>query len=133
MDIIDAMDNYYQYIVAEKGLSLLSAKAYLEDINHFIKDYRLNNIKDTDQLKSDDLSNFLQYEIKNGKSITTSLRRLSSLKGFFMFLIKEGIIDIPLEEVEAPKKPFHLPTLISLEEVEALLDAPNIEKDELQP
>lgn len=130
MDIIDAMDNYYQYIVAEKGLSLLSAKAYLEDINHFIKDYRLNNIKDTDQLKSDDLSNFLQYEIKNGKSITTSLRRLSSLKGFFMFLIKEGIIDIPLEEVEAPKKPFHLPTLISLEEVEALLDAPNIEKDD---
>ena len=130
MDIIDAMDNYYQYIVAEKGLSLLSAKAYLEDINHFIKDYRLNNIKDTNQLKSDDLSNFLQYEIKNGKSITTSLRRLSSLKGFFMFLIKEGIIDIPLEEVEAPKKPFHLPTLISLEEVEALLDAPNIEKDD---
>lgn len=130
MDIIDAMDNYYQYIVAEKGLSLLSAKAYLEDINHFIKDYRLNNIKDTDQLKSDDLSNFLQYEIKNGKSITTSLRRLSSLKGFFMFLIKEGVIDIPLEEVEAPKKPFHLPTLISLEEVEALLDAPNIEKDD---
>lgn len=130
MDIIDAIDNYYQYIVAEKGLSLLSAKAYLEDINHFIKDYRLNNIKDTDQLKSDDLSNFLQYEIKNGKSITTSLRRLSSLKGFFMFLIKEGIIDIPLEEVEAPKKPFHLPTLISLEEVEALLDAPNIEKDD---
>ena len=47
-----------------------------------------------------------------------------------MFLIKEGIIDIPLEEVEAPKKPFHLPTLISLEEVEALLDAPNIEKDD---
>ena len=130
MDIIDAMDNYYQYIVAEKGLSLLSAKAYLEDINHFIKDYRFNNIKDTDQLKGDDLSNFLQYEIKNGKSITTSLRRLSSLKGFFMFLIKEGIIDIPLEEVEAPKKPFHLPTLISLEEVEALLDAPNIEKDD---
>ncbi len=128
MEIIDAMDNYYQYIIAEKGLSLLSAKAYLDDINHFIKDFA--KITNTDQIRDDHLEKFLQFELKNKKSITTALRRLSSLKGFFLFLIKEGVIDINLEDIDAPKKPFHLPTLISFEDVEKLLNAPNLEKDD---
>ena len=40
MKINDAIDRYYQYIMVEKGLSLLSAKAYLEDIYQFIHLYK---------------------------------------------------------------------------------------------
>ncbi len=128
MDIKDAIDNYYQYLLAEKGLSILTCKAYLEDINLYTDVFK--KITDTNEIEEDDLSEFLKFQLENKKSVTTALRRLSSLKGFFMFLVKEEILNIPIEEVDAPKKPFHLPTLISFEEVEALLDAPNLEKDD---
>ena len=128
MKINDAIDRYYQYIMVEKGLSLLSAKAYLEDIYQFIHQYK--KVEDTFYFEEDDLMGFLAFELENGKKISTALRRLSSIKGFYLFLAKEGIIDFAIPKLESPRKPSHLPICLSEEEIEALLDAPNLEKDD---
>ena len=62
-----------------------------------------------------------------GVGAATNLRRISSVKQFFIFLKKDGYYEDDLPEVEAPKKPSRLPTCLSIEEVERLLDAPNME------
>ena len=124
MDIIDAVDRYHQYILAEKGLSPQTWESYLEDIQAFFNYF--DDKKTTDDLLETDLYEFLKYELSIGHSVSTALRRLSSTRGFYLFLKKDGLFQGNIPDIETPKKPKHLPNCLSEEEVEALLDAPDL-------
>ena len=124
MDIIDAVDRYHQYILAEKGLSTQTWESYLEDIQAFFNYF--DGKKTTDDLLETDLYEFLKYELSIGHSVSTALRRLSSTRGFYLFLKKDGLFQGNIPDIETPKKPKHLPNCLSEEEVEALLDAPDL-------
>jgi len=127
MDFIDAIDNFRQYEIAEKGLSLATIDSYLEDLKIFQSYFP--NILDVQDLQSNDLNNFLKYEINSGKSVTTALRRVSTLKSFMLFLKQEKLISFEISELEPVKKPSRLPTVLSIEEVESLLETPNMNTD----
>lgn len=124
MDIIDAVDRYHQYILAEKGLSTQTWESYLEDIQAFFNYF--DDKKTTDDLLETDLYEFLKYELSIGHSVSTALRRLSSTRGFYLFLKKDGFFQGNIPDIETPKKPKHLPNCLNEEEVEALLDAPDL-------
>lgn len=124
MDIIDAVDRYHQYILAEKGLSPQTWESYLEDIQAFFNYF--DDKKTTNDLLETDLYEFLKYELSIGHSVSTALRRLSSTRGFYLFLKKDGLFQGNIPDIETPKKPKHLPNCLSEEEVEALLDAPDL-------
>jgi len=124
MDIIDAVDRYHQYILVEKGLSTQTWESYLEDIQAFFNYF--DDKKTTDDLLETDLYEFLKYELSIGHSVSTALRRLSSTRGFYLFLKKDGFFQGNIPDIETPKKPKHLPNCLSEEEVEALLDAPDL-------
>ena len=130
MEIIDAIDLYSQYILAEKGLSKQTYTSYMEDLKQFFSYYK--DKKDTDDLMSEDLIGFLRYQLSIGKLVSTALRRLSSTKSFYRFLKKENIIHFEIPDIEPPKKPKKLPNCLSVEEVDMLLDIPDIEKPEGQ-
>lgn len=126
----DAVDLFQQYLLAEKGLSIQTVKSYIEDLKQFVN---FNQKYHTEELDGDDIAIFIKYQLSSGLSVPTSLRRLSSLKQFFLFLSKENIFKGELPEIDSPKKAEHLPICLSLEDVEALLDAPNMEKkDEIR-
>ena len=124
MEIIDAVDRYHQYVLVEKGLSTQTWSSYLEDIQTFFNYFGDKN--NTDDLLETDLYEFLKYELSIGHSVSTALRRLSSTRGFYLFLKKEGIYSGNIPDIETPKKPKHLPNCLSEEEVEALLNAPDL-------
>lgn len=124
MEIVDAVDNYRQYILAEKGLSNLTWASYLEDIQAFFNYF--SDKRTTDDLLETDLYEFLKYELSIGHSVSTALRRLSSTRSFYIFLKKEGYFQGSIPDIETPKKPKHLPNCLSEEEVEALLNAPDL-------
>jgi len=128
MEIVDAVDLYRQYNLVEKGLSKETVDNYLEDLKMFFSFYK--NIHDTSELESFYIIEFMHFQLNNGKSITTVLRRLSTCKSFYLFLNQENIQSIEIPEIEMPKKPERLPICLSLEDVEDLLNAPNIEKPE---
>ena len=131
MELIDAIDLFRQHILAEKGLSQLTWSAYEEDLKKFF-DY-FKDKKTVEDLSGLDLTEFLNYELSLGLTISTALRRLSSTKGFYMFLKKEGLFKDELEEIPPIKKPKRLPNCLSVEDVERLLDAPDENKpDELR-
>jgi integrase/recombinase XerD len=68
-----------------------------------------------------------QVEHKRAKPRTTS-RLVSSLKRFFQFAVREGLRkDDPAADLDSPKLPRSLPKSLSESEVEALLEAPNVE------
>lgn len=126
MEIIDAIDLYQQYLLVEKGLSIQTVKNYLDDLKQFFALFP--DYKEVSDISGSDLKLFLADQISQGRSISTALRRLSSTKGFLLFLKKDGYFYDEIPEVEPPKKPSRLPTCLSLEEVEMLLDAPDMNK-----
>ena len=127
LELVDAVEMYQQYLLVEKGLSRQTVKNYLDDLKLFFALF--SDYKYVEDLSGGDLNVFLVNEISSGKSVSTALRRLSSTKGFFYFLKREGYFHGDIPEVEAPKKPSRLPVCLSLEEVEALLDAPDLTTD----
>ena len=124
MEIIDAIDRFHQYVSVEKGLSRQTWNSYLEDLQSFFNYF--NNKKTTDDLMESDLYEYLKYELSIGHSVSTALRRLSSTRSFYLFLKKEGLYEGNIPDIETPKKPKHLPNCLSEEEVEALLNAPDL-------
>ena len=125
MEIVDAIDLFHQYVLVEKGLSPQTWISYLEDLQAFFNYY--SDKKDTVDLLETDLYEFLKYELSLGKSVSTALRRLSSTRSFYLFLKKEGHYTGNIPEIETPKKPKHLPNCLSEEEIDRLLEAPDME------
>ena len=124
MEIVDAIDLFHQYVLVEKGLSKQTWVSYLEDLQAFFNYF--NNKKDTDDLLETDLYEFLKFELSLGKSVSTALRRLSSTRSFYVFLKKEGHYLGNIPEIETPKKPKHLPNCLSEEEIDKLLEVPDM-------
>lgn len=131
MDINEAITQYSQFVLAEKGLSLITLKNYQDDLKQFFSYY--DNKNDTSDLLGSDVLDFFKYQISAGYSISTGLRRLSSIKSFYNFLNKENIITEEVPDIESVHRPSRLPTCLTVEEVDALLDVPNLEtKDGLR-
>ena len=124
MEIVDAVDSYKQYVLVEKGLSRQTWSSYLEDIQAFFNHFQ--DKKTTDDLEDTDLYEILKYELAIGHSVSTALRRLSCMRNFFLFLKRDGYYQGTIPDIEAPKKPKYLPNCLTEDEVEALLNAPDL-------
>ena len=123
----DALDLYTQHLLVEKGLSNETIKAYHQDLRHFFELF--NEYRYVEDLQSNDIETFLTNLMASGMPITSVVRRVSALRNFFLFLKKEGYYKGEIKEVESPKMPSRLPSVLSVEEVEALLEAPNMKTD----
>jgi len=124
MEINDAANLFAQYLLVEKGLSKKTVDAYLTDLKLFFKYFK--DKKDTEDLNPYDINSFMLYGASLGRKPSTTLRRAASIKHFYLFLKKDGYYNDEIPEIEGPKKEKILPTYLSVEEVERLLDAPNM-------
>ena len=123
MEISQATDRFLQYLEVEKGCS----KATLEDYRSDIVGFRLHShIKfGTEEINSAMLTGYIRFLSEQGYAVSTILRRTSSLRHFLSFLKEEGIYDGEIPKYDPPKKEKRLPDVLSLEEVDALLEAPD--------
>ena len=129
MELDDAVDLYFQYLRVEKGVSNDTIKSYFYDLKVF---FDMLNKHSTDDFMSTDIQDFVKLQGKKLLSTATIVRRISSIKNFYIFLEKDHIIDLSLKKIELPRSAKRLPQVISAEEVEALLNAPDLEKPEGQ-
>ena len=127
-EISDAIELFQQYLFVEKGLSKQTVISYTEDLKQFF--LFLNDRKYVEELQGEDLYEFVKQQLAIGRTASTVMRRLSSVRNFFLFLKRDGLYKGEIPEVEAPKKAEHLPNCLSIEEVEDLLNAPDINKPE---
>lgn len=127
MRLNDAVELYFQYLRVEKGVSNETIKNYAYDLKEFFATLDKNS---TDDFLPTDISDFVRIQSKAMLSVPTILRRISSTKNFYLFLEKEHIISMQLTNFDKPKGVKKLPICISIEEVEALLDAPDLNKPE---
>ena len=127
MEINQAIEEYFTYLLASKGLSEKTIDDYKEDFAIFLRDFPEK--KTTEDLLETDLNDFAIKEGEKDRSSATIARRLSSLFNLYQFLAKRGIIAVSPERVDRPKEEKSLPVILSFEEVERLLDAPDVSKE----
>ncbi len=127
MELNDAVDLYFQYLRVEKGVSQETIKNYAYDLKQFF----IALPKDTtEDMMPTDISDFVTIQMKEGLSVTTVLRRISSTHNFYLFLEREHIIDFVVKKFNRPKKMQSLPKTLTVDEVEDLLNTPDLSKDE---
>ena len=129
MDLNEAAELYFQYLRVEKGVSNDTIQNYMYDLRQF---FSFLKKKTTDDLKKSDIQEFIRIQTQNMLSVPTILRRISSTKNFYLFLERERIINFEIDDLDKPKGSKKLPVCISIEEVEALLNAPDLKKNEGQ-
>lgn len=125
----DAENLFYQYLITEKGLSNKTVENYKEDLKKFHSYAIFKDRDETDNLLPSDLTDFMMLQAQEGLSVPTILRRLASTKSYFLFLNDEGIKELHLPHIDAPKKPKKIPCVISEEEIDSLLEAPDMKTD----
>lgn len=125
-DYIQRMDQYQTFLVIEKGLSEKTIAAYSADLMRF--GMFLEKKKAT-AVSSIDTGLILTYliDLRNrGLSARSRARHLVSLRGFFKFLTAEKIIlKNPAQQVDLPKIGLRLPDVLTVSDVQALIDAPD--------
>lgn len=127
MKLDDASDLYFQYLRVEKGVSNETIRNYAYDLKQFFEAIPKDS---TDDMFPTDITDFVTIQMKNQLSVPTILRRISSTMNFYLFLEREHIINFVVKEFDRPRKMKSLPKIISVEEVEDLLNAPDLNKDE---
>jgi integrase/recombinase XerD len=121
------IDSFLNMLVAERGATVNTVSAYLNDISHFKKYLIENEINSKiESCSKDSIANYIKYLSKNGLNPRTVTRRLSSLRQFFLFLQSENHrSDNPTNNVDGPRQIKSLPKLLSEEEVEQLFEQAN--------
>ena len=112
------------YIKVEKGLTENSISAYISDIVNFAL---FINDEDLKKVGSQQVIDFLNHLYENNAEDATVARKRSSLVNFYKFLFSEGIITQPIfEKFPAPKISLKLPDVLSIEEVNTLINSVKI-------
>lgn len=128
MKIDDAIDLFFQYLTVEKGVQKQTITAYADDLKQFFNVFGDKNT--TDDLLVSDLTDFIKIQSRMNRANSTILRRLSSTKHFYRFLEKEKLLMDSVPKIDSPRAIKKLPETLSVEEVEALLEAPDLDKPE---
>jgi len=120
------VDSYLHYLVVEKGLSRNTIESYGRDLRVFLDFVEGRGIRSFRQVTRGDVLAFLKELQGRGLSVRSVSRALISLRGLFRFLLLEGHLEEdPVEEMEVPRPPRSLPHVLSLQEVERILEAPD--------
>ncbi|MGD9330667.1 MAG: site-specific tyrosine recombinase XerD [Desulfobacterales bacterium] len=120
------IDRYFAYLTVEKGLSSNTLESYSRDLRAFIGYLADQACNDLGSVRPTAILGYLIHLRKRGLSPRSRARHLVTLRGFFRFLHQEKLISgDPAALIELPKSGLHLPGVLSLPEIQALLAAPN--------
>ena len=128
MDLQGWIDVYLDHLRVERTLASNTLEAYSRDLNALASE--LGGARAPQSIGADDIGKLLANNLRTGFGARSSARQLSALRGFFRFLLREhAIAETPMALVDMPKVPCSLPRVLSFDEVERLLAAPDLTTD----
>ena len=121
---MDYKESFLQYLQIERRYSPHTVRSYLNDLEQFFK-FLSTEIDDPDPqiVTSHDIRSWIVYLMENKYTSKSIHRKISSLRGYYHFLRKEGLIKgDPLEKVVLPKVRKRLPVFVEEASLDRLLD-----------
>ncbi len=115
---------FLEFLQDEKKLSDNTLQSYRRDIlqyQEYIEENKMNYAK----MHKEDIKSYLEHLKEIGKKPSTISRNLASIRSFYQFLIRiKKVKRDPTEEIQSPKIEKRVPSVLTSQEVELLLDQP---------
>lgn len=125
--MIELIDQFIRYMQIDQGRSQNTLQNYRLDLIKFSEFLETENVEQINNITQQHIQLFLAQLREKGYASSTTNRMLSSLRQFFNHLLREEIIDqSPMTLIDSPKKQKHLPDTLSVEQVDAIIDAVDI-------
>ena len=119
------LDQFIDYLRIERGLANNSVEAYSRDLSRFSSFLKARKISPL-KVSFDQISQYISL-LGNKLATRSVARNISAIKTFFRFLVSEGRIhDNPARLLEAPRTALRLPEVLTFQEVEQLLNQPDM-------
>lgn len=124
----EVLDSFLHYLAVEKGLARNTLEAYSRDLVaylDFLEQEGISSLSETTKLT---VMAFVMALKEKGLSLRSITRGLVALRGLYRYLTQEGYLEVnPLEDMELPRVSPTLPHILSIREVERLLEQPDTE------
>ncbi len=117
-------ESFLKYLQYEKRYSAHTVRSYLDDLEQFISfcDFNEDNFEPV-KINHKKIRSWIVNLVNNNISIRSVKRKISTLKSFYKFLLREGLIGYnPVEKVLTPKADNKLPAFINKKHMDVLLD-----------
>lgn len=117
------LEGFKRHLVLERGLSEHTASGYLVDVSHLVDYAETHGIRAEEMTREDIVS--LLCDLHDMEiSPRTQARLIAGIRSFYKYLRLEGYVDSdPTELIESPKIGRHLPDVLSVEEIDMMIDA----------
>ena len=119
------INDFIEDLSQNKALSKNTLESYGRDVRQFLQ-YLSDNKIDFKNVKRTNIIAYILYLQKNGRATTSISRNIASIRAFYKVLVKNYIVsNDPVTDIEMPKIEKKMPQILSVEEVEKLLSAPD--------
>jgi integrase/recombinase XerC len=123
---------FINYLSSEKRFSVHTITSYSNDINQFalflLEEYQI--VSDFSKINFQVVRSWIVYLLEQGIDPRSVNRKISTLKTFFKFLVREGsILESPMLKVVSPKSKKRLPIFIEEDQIESLLNEVEFDDD----
>jgi len=120
-------NKYVSYLEVERNVSPYTVRNYttdLLDFFQFLKDKKIDSLKEVDRHT---LRDYLSQLMERGFVKASIARKLSAIRSFYRYLLREEIISTsPVATTSSPKLDKRLPSFLTIEEMNRLLEAPDL-------
>ncbi|MFC2061343.1 site-specific tyrosine recombinase XerD [Elusimicrobiota bacterium] len=116
------LDNFINYLYVEKGHSQNTLEAYKRDLSGFLEYLKQKGLQPAKVLKK----HIMDYLIMRRRSLSANsiARLIAAVKSFYNFLILDDMIkESPADDIETPKVTLKLPTVLTADEMEKLIES----------
>ncbi len=121
------LEAFTDHLAVERGLSPRTLDAYGRDVGRLVDFLRARGVQRPGEATAGELREFVYYLKDQGLQPTSIRRSISAARTYFAFLLAEGIVvSDPSDRLELPRTWRRLPDVISREEAQRLLDAPDV-------
>lgn len=132
----ETFNKYINYLEAERNASPYTIRNYSNDLwgnykrgseKGFFQFLKLRQIGSIDEVDIHVLRDYLSYLIEQGIAKGSITRKLSAIRSFYRYLVREGILNSnPIERASSPRRDRRLPSFLTVEEAVNLLKAPDL-------
>ncbi len=123
----EVFNKYINYLEAERNASPYTVRNYTHDLLDFFSYLKSKKIASLNEVDKHVVRGYLSHLVKEGFAKISIARKLSAIRSFYRYLLREEIITVsPVATTSSPKLDKRLPTFLTPEETVRLLEAPNL-------
>ncbi len=123
----EVFNKYIDYLEAERNASPYTVRNYTTDLLDFFQFLKANGIDSLKEVDRHTLRDYLSQLMERGFVKASIARKLSAIRSFYRYLLREEIISTsPVATTSSPKLDKRLPSFLTIEEINRLLETPDL-------